>query len=313
MMLNTHFVMNVMITYFAVKKGGMKLISIFNILNKTQSELLEYCKNVLTDEKYSLTCTDKYLFGIGEIPVMLVAHLDTVHKRKPEIYFDRSKQVLWSPDGIGGDDRCGVYAILKIIETYKKKPYVLFTTDEETGGLGATAFCNDFSSVDLKSFVDFIIEIDRRGCGQAVFYDCGNKEFQDYILKFGFKEELGSFSDISFISPTFDIASVNLSAGYYNEHTANEHIFLDHLNQTIQKVLEILEDEKNHKFYDYQEIVYVPKTYYPKTYYSKTYGVPYYVEQDFMDLTDEEWELFYGCEKPKSYKELKKKFKGGVK
>lgn len=280
-------------------------MNIFKILNKTQSELLQYCKNNLDNKGYRMTnYNNKFLFGVGNIPVLLVAHLDTVHKERPEIYFDSKKGVLWSPNGIGGDDRCGVYAILKICETHK--PYVLLTTDEEIGGLGALEFCESFKDIDLKKYIKFIIEIDRRGCNQAVFYDCGNKDFQKYILSFGFEEEFGTFSDISFISPQFDIASVNLSAGYYNEHTSSEYIVIDDLAYMITKIIEILDDKKHHKYYDFQEIKYVYKGL-GKDYKAEGYGtIPWYVESDWHTLSNEEWEFAYGYKRPKTYKELQK-------
>ena len=53
----------------------------------------------------------------GNIPVALVAHMDTVFKVLPsEVYFDPKAQVMWSPQGLGADDRAGIYAIIQIIE-----------------------------------------------------------------------------------------------------------------------------------------------------------------------------------------------------
>lgn len=289
------------------------MISIFNVLNKTQAELLDFCEAYLKEHNYKDVLKEKeFVFAQGDIPIMLVAHLDTVHKKLPEIYYDRQKHVMWSPDGIGGDDRCGVYALLKICETHK--PYILFTTDEECGGLGATAFTKFFAEIQLKDYIDFIIEIDRRGYNEAIFYDCGNNEFQEYIASFGFTKGHGTFTDISIISPTFDIASVNFSAGYYNEHTTNEHIFLDDLNHTINKVKEILDDTKNHKKYDYQEVKHVYA--YPKATTWSCYSnknkeevdVPKYVLEDFQTLSKSDWYMYYNFKKPNSVKELKKKW-----
>lgn len=289
------------------------MISIFNILNKTQAELLDFCETHLKQHGYEDTDvlkTQDFLFAQGDIPIMLVAHLDTVHKKLPEIYYDKQKRVLWSPDGIGGDDRCGVYALLKICETHK--PYILFTTDEEVGGLGAGAFTEHFKGVQLQNDIDFIIEIDRRGYNEAVFYDCGNKDFEEYITSFGLTKAHGTFSDISVISPAFDIASVNLSAGYYNEHTTTEHIFLNDLNHTIDKVKEILDDTENHKKYDYQEVQHhyaYPKTV-QTTYFNANEDIelPKFVITDFVTLTKGQWYKYYGFKKPNTLKELKKKY-----
>ncbi len=279
------------------------MVSIFDLLTKTQDELLTVCETKLSELGYeSIYAGKDFVFADGDIPVMLIAHLDTVHRELPDVYYDKKKKVLWSPQGIGGDDRCGVYAILKICETHK--PYVLFTTDEETGGQGAKVFCDFFKDTNLKEYINFMIEIDRRGRNQAVFYDCGNEEFKKYILSFGFNEQYGTFTDISKIGPAFDIAAVNFSAGYYNEHTTTEHIKLDDLFHTINKIKEILEDTKNHKYYDFQEIKYV----YSITRKYKNDDVPWWLEDDWRRLTDEEWQKYYGYKKPKTIRKLKEEY-----
>ena len=45
---------------------------------------------------------------------------------------------MMSPQGIGGDDRAGVYMILRLIQDLHC--HVLFCEAEETGGHGAKAF-----------------------------------------------------------------------------------------------------------------------------------------------------------------------------
>jgi len=55
-----------------------------------------------------------------------------------------------------------------------------------------------------------------------------------------FKTAQGSFSDISLIAPELDIAAVNLSCGYYLAHTRHEYINRSHLDNTIQKVINIV-------------------------------------------------------------------------
>lgn len=54
---------------------------------------------------------------------MLLAHLDTVYiKLVRTICKSKDKNVLMSPQGIGGDDRCGVYILVKTYELFNKKP-----------------------------------------------------------------------------------------------------------------------------------------------------------------------------------------------
>lgn len=187
-----------------------------------------------------------YILVKGEAPVMLVAHMDTVHE-KPVKHICKTEDgnILMSPQGIGGDDRCGVYALVNAHEMSKVKPWLLFTCDEEIGGVGAAAFEKDYRADQLpKELADlkFIVEIDRRGKNDAVYYDCDNKEFEDYVTTKGFKTASGSFSDISYIAPALGVAAVNLSSGYYNAHTEHEYINRAEIDAVILKVVEMITD-----------------------------------------------------------------------
>ena len=169
-----------------------------------------------------------FLLVPGEAPALLVAHLDTVHK-KPVQVICRSEQgnILMSPQGIGGDDRCGVYGICKVYEAAEKKPWLLFTCDEETGGQGAEMFCRAYTAGTLPKELDslkMIIELDRKGRNDAVYYGCDNPAFEEYVKGKGFVTECGTFSDISILAPVLGVAAVNLSCGYHNAHTLHEYI-----------------------------------------------------------------------------------------
>jgi hypothetical protein len=203
---------------------------------------------------------DSYILIPGTAPVMLLAHLDTVHKEKVRtICYDRNHDVLMSPQGIGGDDRCGVYALLEVRKRSKVKPWLLFLCDEEIGCVGARQFCSDHSAGYLPKELDdlkFLIEIDRKGSTDAVYYDCDNEEFEDYITSKGFKTDFGSCSDISYVAPELGVAAVNLSSGYYNAHTLHEYIVVSELKQTIDKVVGIVEESDKLPKYEYIEAVY---------------------------------------------------------
>jgi hypothetical protein len=170
-----------------------------------------------------------------------------------------------------------------------------------------------------------MVEIDRRGNEQAVFYQCGNKEFEEFVLSFGFKKNYGTFSDISVLSPTYDIASVNVSAGYYNEHTVSEYIKIAHLKNSINKIKEMLKSE-DERYFDYQEKEYtycqnqttlndkpketdktnkVDKT--DKTNKKGTYPDEEYLWEMFDDwyiLSDKAWEMKYQFKKPPTADEV---------
>ena len=203
-------------------------------------------------------CRKNYILVRGEAPVMLVAHLDTVHHEPVrEICKTESGNILMSPQGIGGDDRCGVYALNAVYEQSKVKPWLLFTCDEEVGGVGAEQFCLKHQGKKLPKELEelkLLIEIDRKGKNDAVYYDCANDEFEKYITSKGFKTQFGSFSDISYIAPEIGVAAVNLSSGYYNAHTQHEYINRKHLNKTVQKVIEIVADAVKPDFPKYEYV-----------------------------------------------------------
>lgn len=205
-------------------------------LRKTMAEYVKkrYGEDKVLERK-------EYVYAVGDIPIALVAHLDTVFKTPPQtIYYDKEKCVMWSPEGLGADDRAGVFAIIKILQA-GLRPTVIFTTDEEKGALGAEKLVQEVPQpfTELK----YVIQLDRRGSNDCVFYNCGNETFTEYVETFGFAENYGSFSDISVICPAWKIAGVNLSIGYDDEHSVTETLNTTHMLQTISKVKKMLQVE----------------------------------------------------------------------
>ncbi len=198
----------------------------------------------------------------GEAPVMLVAHLDTVHKNTVQTICKSDNGNIWmSPEGIGGDDRCGVYGISKIHSQAQVKPWLLFTCDEEIGGVGAAGFTKNVMGRNNKiqeklSKLKYIVELDRNGSNDAVYYDCANTDFEAYITSKGFKTAYGSFSDISVIAPELEIAAVNISSGYYNAHTQHEYINIKHLEDAITKIVKMVNESVQESIpqYEYDEM-----------------------------------------------------------
>ena len=171
----------------------------------------------------------------------LVAHMDTVEKEPPkDIYYDQEAKVMWSPQLLGADDRAGIYAILQIIEA-GYRPSVIFTKDEEQGCAGTQAIATKIPDCPLEN-LKAIFQLDRRGSKDCVFYDCDNQDFTKYVESFGFEEDTGSFSDISILGPAWGVAAVNLSVGYYNEHSKYEYLKCNELDETIEKVKKILDN-----------------------------------------------------------------------
>lgn len=236
-----------------------------------QRVLYKFLKRYYTKEK--VTFDEDFLLAEGDIPIALVAHMDTVFKQPAaELFYDRQKNVMISPTGMGADDRAGVFAIIKIIEA-GFRPHIIFTTDEEIGCVGSNLL--SYHPCPFKD-LRFIIQLDRRGADDCVFYDCDNPEFEKYIESFGFVTAWGSFTDICELCPSWGMAGVNLSIGYRDEHTVSEVLFVGHMLNTIEKVKKIL-SETNIPSFKYIKSI---RGYYSylgqnwEKYYNEYYGYP---------------------------------------
>lgn len=214
------------------------MIRFDDILRMRQKDLKHYLAGHLKKLGYETVKKKGFLYAEGTVPVLLVAHLDTVHNEPPHIICrSEDGRYIMSPQGIGGDDRCGVYMILQIIS--EVRCHVLFCEDEETGGQGARAF--ERSGIQIN--VNYIVEMDRRGNNDAVFYNCDNPEFSAFVCSFGFREAMGSFSDISVVAPYLKTAAVNLSAGYYNEHRLHEVIDWSAMQNNVGRIKQMVQTE----------------------------------------------------------------------
>ena len=206
-----------------------------------QGSLLKTMSYFLQSKYKTVKTTADYIYAIGDIPIALVAHMDTVFpKPVSELYYDTRKNVMWSPQGLGADDRAGIYAIIQILCSTNLRPHIIFTTDEERGGIGASVLAQENCPFPR---LKYMIELDRQGKNDCVFYSCDNDDFVAYIESFGFIEDFGSFSDISILGPAWQVCSTNLSVGYENEHTYIETLNISALLNTIEKVKKMLQEE----------------------------------------------------------------------
>jgi hypothetical protein len=133
------------------------------------------------------------------------------------------------------------------------RPSIILTTGEEEGGVGACAICEKYPECPIPG-LKYMIQLDRHGTNDCVFYDCYCPEFVDYVESFGFCERWGSFTDISFLMPEWQIVGVNLSVGYEDEHSKQEILCINPLFDTIKKVKKMLTETDIPDFV-YDEIV----------------------------------------------------------
>lgn len=220
------------------------------ICKMSQASLKNHVRQKLQETHGTVFNRDGYVYAQGKFPVLLVAHLDTVHEKLPNMFmYSKKNNRVSSPNGIGGDDRCGVYMIFKILEKFNCS--VLFCEDEEVGCVGSSKFADSELARNLE--FNYIIEFDRANANDAVFYSCANDEFEDFITKEFYKTAHGSYSDICEIAPALGCAAVNLSCGYYKQHTKEEYVILSEMERSIKEACKILERTTEADKFEYVE------------------------------------------------------------
>lgn len=221
------------------------------LLLLSQEELLSYISRIYAP----LYTKQEFEGGIVFIPKnvekypLMCAHLDTIntHRKTPlersDLYIN--KDYIGLPTStkkacLGGDDRCGVYIALELLAS--GLPYAFgFFLDEEIGGIGSDAY----SAIIDTTHITALIGLDRKGSNDVALYGYDNNELTEIFVKQGYKRAFGTFTDASNLAEGCDLACVNLSIGYYNEHTPNEQIHFSETENTLNilrkpEVIEVL-------------------------------------------------------------------------
>lgn len=216
------------------------------------------------------------IFNIShENKPLLSAHMDTVQDETDVMmakFIHIRGDILKGYGVIGGDDKCGIYTILHLMENGHKDDFnFVFSVQEETGGIGIDYFT---SNQDL-SHITWGLVLDRKGNSDILCesHEYGTKEFENALLSigqsFGFSIGQGTFSDADYLSD--QISCANISVGYYNAHEKSEYVVLSELNNTInfihylKKHLDVIKfdsprktfswarNSKSYGYYDYPD------------------------------------------------------------
>ena len=154
----------------------------FELLKKlvsfNQSQTKDFAVEFLNGFYTNVVENEVYVFAKGDIPIALVAHLDTYFEDddiERDFICRNFNGIMWNPYGAGFDDKAGVFSIFKIIED-GYLPHVIFTTDEEVGSLGAKCMAQDLPQHPFNE-LKYLIELDRANDYDCVFYGCENREF----------------------------------------------------------------------------------------------------------------------------------------
>lgn len=215
---------------------------------------------------------------------MLSAHMDTVQDDDDTLmakYIDIKDGILSGYGVIGGDDKCGIYIILKMLVNNDIGSFnFVFTVQEEIGAHGSSYF---EQNNDLTHML-YCLVLDRKGSGDilcATGHYYGTKEFEkalsDFGNSYGYTPATGSFCDADNFNE--QLSCCNLSVGYYNAHTKQEFVVLEQLENSLKYVSSIVTN---------LDVKYeAPDTYSRRT--TSSIAAPY---DNYYD--DEYWEEKYG-------------------
>jgi hypothetical protein len=219
----------------------MKTQALTDLLQQTNTSIFSYlrtrfCAGWQADDK-----GEHWLYLNNGSPTLLVAHIDTVRMAKvPKLVIKNNIITNANPDPLGADDRAGVWGVLHILDLCRERriapPSILLTNGEETGGIGVKNFL-DQPTKDWTKGLRLMIELDRKGANEWVDYLAVPRAVKDYVEDFGFVEGYGSYSDIADLSRDTLIPGVNLSCGYYSQHTNLERLHVDELLMTCERVV----------------------------------------------------------------------------
>ena len=246
------------------------LKDVLSVPTKTYQEglMVEFLVKYLTRNNYP-----HYLDDMGNIYVTkqtdeveffpcIVSHTDTVHHIDTinirEMMLPNEQGVVkpslkafndsGEPTGIGGDDKCGVYACLELLKELPNLK-VAFFVSEETG-------CHGSRNADPKFFetVGYAIQFDAPGNVMVSEYCMGVKLFEresdffnkcDQALTEGFEGrndyQSHPYTDVYALKQKFDFSCINFAIGYYNYHTRNEYVVVEDVYSGIETGKKMIE------------------------------------------------------------------------
>jgi len=252
------------------------LKEVLSVPTKTYQEhrMVEFLVNWLTenniehyvDDKMNIYATKKETTELPEdfyFPCV-ISHTDTVHHidtiNVKEMMLENAQGELKPalkafndnerPTGIGGDDKCGVFACLTLL---KELPYLkaAFFVSEETG-------CHGSKAADSKFFenVGYGIQFDApenwmitEKCFGQMLFDRGTEFFEkiDKVLTEGMiKEEMQymvhPYTDVYALRSKFDFSCINFSIGYYDYHSPEEYVVIEDVFNGIEMGRKMIEE-----------------------------------------------------------------------
>jgi len=227
--------------------------------SRNEELMIEYLEGVLTEKGFNYTkdrIGNIYVTkGKAEYYPCFVAHTDTVHYVNHNLKVvqldENGKTILtgidaktMKPSGIGGDDKCGVFLCLEMLDTLDNVKVALFVS-EEIGCVGSREADPEF----FKN-VGYAIQYDSPKGNSMSLTLMGKKLFGEksdfgqkvspLILEHGINSwERHPYTDIWPLMEKFGFSCLNLAAGYHRYHTDNEYVVVEEVENAFELGLKL--------------------------------------------------------------------------
>ncbi len=233
-----------------------KAIELFSVPSSSYNEaemILYLVDQIKINERFGMNISyemDTYgnllvIKGESELYPCFCAHLDTVHTytngfhvREDTSELDKNAVQLYAVDnadkavGIGGDDKCGIFVCLYLLQKLECVKTIFFS-QEETGGIGS-------GGIDLSFFTDcmFLGGIDRWNGNDFVNTYSGvktisrrfNRDISPILQRYEYSYTSGMFTDSFNVQQRgVNLSTFNMSCGYYAHHSNAEYVDLNEL------------------------------------------------------------------------------------
>lgn len=246
----------------------LKTLYLINRGSKTEAPMLNfilnYCRNLKNvdieiDNEKNLFIT-KNTTNPLYMPC-IIAHMDTVFDYDFERELVQKGNLITARDvktkascGLMADDSNGIYCALRLLDIIPNIK-ICFTTQEEIGGIGAVVATEN---TEFFNNVNFFLQADRRGNSNIITFTNGRKIVSDkfveditpIIKRYNYSTTNGIFTDVGEIAFWCSVSGINISCGYYNEHTTNETCNIVELHNCLclmRELINTLKDKEPYK------------------------------------------------------------------
>lgn len=261
------------------------LKKVLSIPTKSRKEgiMVEFLANYFTEKKYNfyldeyfnIYVTKQKSKNVKYFPCV-VSHMDTVHNLDTiniaeEFLLNAQGESKLSykaynnsgePTGIGGDDKCGVFACLELLETIPNIKAAFFVS-EEIGCIGSL-------NCDKQFFenVGYAIQFDAPENWMITEFCFGQKLFDktgsfynlcEPILKESMPNHIlqsHPYTDVYSLRKLFDFSCINFSVGYYDYHTKDEYVVIEDVFNSISVGKQLIENLGEELYTQTRETIY---------------------------------------------------------